>query len=87
MAESDEGSVEKAEPGNTPSTAVCQHCGADFGGAGLDGTALDAEIYHLGGLRLCENCYIDLWRPHHRKPHWCYSKSVKGDYLKPSPVD
>jgi hypothetical protein len=81
MAESGVGSVVKIESGTTPNTAVCQRCGADLGG-----TDLKAEIYPHGGLRLCEDCYIDLWRPHHRKPHWCYLKSIKGDYLKPSPV-
>lgn len=82
MAESDMVAAEKAAPGATSGTAVCQRCGADPGGADCN-----SERYHHGGLRLCEDCYIDLWRPHHRKPHWCYLNSIKGDYLKPASVD
>ena len=82
MAESDVASAETATPRVTAGTAMCQRCGADLGG-----TDFDSERYLHGGLRLCEDCYIDLWRPHHRKPHWCYLTSIKGDYLRLAPVD
>jgi hypothetical protein len=74
------GLADKSAPGLTQDTSMCQRCSADLGGADLD-----SERYTHGGLRLCEDCYIDLWRPHHRKPHWCYIKSIKSDYLKPAP--
>ena len=51
----------------------CQRCGAVGDGA----------LHSCGDLRVCEACFIDLWRPHHRKPHWCYLGSIKGDYLRP----
>jgi hypothetical protein len=65
------------EPEKTAKGATCQRCGS----------VVDGDLHRNGDLRVCESCYIDLWRPHHRKPHWCYIKSIKGDYVKPAPVD
>lgn len=55
----------------------CQRCGA----------VVIGEPYRHIDLQVCEVCYIDTWRPHHRKSHWCYLRSIKSDYLRPADSD
>ena len=41
------------------------------------------DIYHHGGMTMCEACCITLRTPRMRKPHWQYIRSVKTEYLVP----
>ena len=56
---------------------LCQRCGA-----------VEAHGLHRhADMRVCESCYVDLWRPHHRKAHWCYLRSIKTGYLRKRPSE
>jgi hypothetical protein len=69
--------VDDSTTGQPGSSLHCQRCGA----------LLEGDAHHHANLQVCEACYIDTWRPHHRKSHWCYLRSIKSDYLVPPSSD